>query len=196
MVTRKLLSTLALSAALFSFSAAPSFAADTYKLDPTHTTVIWHANHFGFSNPHGLFSMLEGSVTLDETAPEKSSVEVTVNTQNIFTGNPKFDDHLKSKDFFNIGEFPTATFKSTHVEKTGDNTAKVTGNLTILGVSKPLTLDVTLNKKGEHFMTKAPTVGFSATGVIKRSEFGMNFGIPGVSDEVPITIEAEANMGS
>ncbi len=196
MVTQKLLPALALSAALFSFSSVPAFAADTYKLDPSHTTVIWNANHFGFSNPHGLFSMLEGSVTLDETSPEKSSVEVAVNTQNLFTGNPKFDDHLKSKDFFNIGEFPTATFKSTHVEKTGDNTAKVTGNLTILGVSKPLTLDVTLNKKGEHFMTKAPTVGFSATGVIKRSEFGMNLAIPGVSDEVPITIEAEANMGS
>lgn len=179
-----------------AFSPLSARAADTYTLDPAHTTVIWQANHFGFSNPHGLFSMIEGTVTLDETAPEKSHVNVTVNTGNLFAGNPKFEDHLKSKDFFNVGEFPTATFKSTKVEKTGDNTAKVTGNLTMLGITKPLTLDVTLNKKGEHFMTKAPTVGFSATGVIKRSEWGMNFGIPGVSDEVPITIEAEGNMGS
>ncbi len=179
--------------ALIGLAPIAAKAADTYTLDPTHTSVIWKANHFQFSNPHGIFSLVEGTVTLDEAAPEKSRVDVTINTGNLFTGNTKFDDHLKSKDFFNVGEFPKATFTSTKVEKTGDKTAKVTGNFTLLGITRPVTLDVTLNHKGEHFMTKKPTVGFTATGTIKRSEFGMKFGIPGVSDEVPIVIEAEAN---
>lgn len=174
-------------------SAFSAFAADTYKLDPSHSSVIWNANHFGFSSPHGIFSMAEGTVTLDKDAPAKSSVNVTINTGELYTGNKKFDDHLKSKDFFNVGEFPKATFISYKVEKTGDKTAKVTGNLTLLGVTKPVTLDVTLNKEGEHMMTKKPTIGFSATGVIKRSDFGMKFGVPGVSDEVALQIEAEAS---
>ncbi len=181
-------------AAATIFTAPAAFAAETYTLDPSHTTVIWEANHFQFSNPHGLLSMIEGKVTLDEANPAASMVEATWNAKNLFTGNPKFDEHLQSKDFFNIGEFPTASFKSTKVEPAADNkTAKVTGNLTLLGVTKPVTLDVTFNHKGEHFMTKKPTVGFTATGSIKRSEFGMKFGVPGVSDDVKITIEAEAN---
>lgn len=180
--------------AFFTFATPISAnAADTYTLDPSHTSVIWAAQHFGFSTPHGIFSMIEGSVTLDEAAPAKSSVNVTVNTGNLFTGNVKFDDHLKSKDFFNIGEFPKATFVSNNVEPTGDKTAKVTGNLTMLGVTKPLTLEVTFNKKEPNPRSQKPTVGFSATGVIKRSQYGMVFGTPGVSDDVKIIIEAEAN---
>lgn len=185
---------LGLMAAASIFTAPLSaHATDTYKLDPAHTSVIWQANHFKFSNPHGIFSMIEGKVTLDESDPSKSMVEATWNAKNIFTGNSKFDEHLQSKDFFNMGEYPTAHFKSTKVEKTGDKTARVTGNLTLLKETKPLTLDVILNHKGEHPMSKKPTVGFTATGVIKRSEFGMGYGVPNVSDDVKITIEAEAN---
>lgn len=183
---------LALGAALLFPQA--SNAADVYTLDPTHTTVGWSANHLGFSNPLGLFSMIEGTLTLDESAPEKSSVEATISIANLFTGNPKFDEHLKNKDFFNASEFPKATFKSTKVEKTGDKTAKVTGDLTILGVTKPATLDVTFNKSGVFPMNQKPTVGFSATTTIKRSEWGMGYGIEhGVSDDVKLVIEAEAN---
>lgn len=171
-----------------------SHAADTYKLDPAHTTVIWNANHIGFSNPHGLFSMIEGTLVLDEAAPEKSSVDATISTANLFTGNPKFDEHLKTKDFFDAVAFPKATFKSTKVEKTGDKTAKVTGDLTLLGKTKPVVLDVTYNKSGIFPMNQKPTVGFSATTIIKRSEWGMDYGVAmGVSDDVKLTIEAEAN---
>lgn len=173
---------------------SPALAADTYTFDPAHTTVIWKAEHLGFSHPHGLFSNVEGTLTLDEATPANSKVDVTIKTDNIATGIAKFDDHLKSKDFFNVKEFPAATFKSTKVEKTGDNTAKVTGDLTLLGVTKPVTLDVTLNKKGEHPMSKKPTVGFTATGTIKRSEFGLSYGVPNVGDDVPIMIEAEASL--
>lgn len=187
---KKVLALLAAAAFITPFSAQ---AADTYTLDPAHTTVIWEANHFGFSNPHGLLPMVEGTVTLDEAAPANSMVDVTINTGLISTGNPKFDDHLKTKDFFNVGEYGKATFKSTKVEVTGEKTAKVTGNLTLLGKEQPVTLDVVFNKKGEHPFTKKPTVGFSATGVVKRTLFGMNFGAPNVSDDVKITIEAEAS---
>lgn len=192
-MTKTLLRLLAVSAAL-TFTAPTAFAADKYVLDPTHTTIVWSANHFGYSNPLGLLPMVEGTLMLDEANPEKSSVDVTVDTGKITTGNQKFDDHLKNKDFFNIAEFPKATFTSFKVEKTGDKTAKVTGNLTLLGKTKPVVLDVTFNSKGEHFMTKKPTVGFSATTTIKRSEFGMNYGIPNVSDDVKLIIEAEANQ--
>ncbi len=186
---------LGLAAATLMIGAPLSaHAAETYTFDPSHTSVIWEANHFGYSTPHGIFSMIEGKLVLDEAAPAKSTVDVTINTGNLFTGNPKFDDHLKSKDFFNIGEFPKATFRSSKVEVTGAKTAKVTGNLELLGKTQPVTLDVTYNKNEPNFMSGKPTVGFSATGIIKRSQFGMVFGTPGVSDDVKITIEAEANQ--
>ncbi len=179
--------------AILGLSPLSAHAADTYKMDPNHTSVIWNANHFGHSNPYGIFSNIEGTLTLDEAAPENSKVEVTVPVDKIATGITKFDDHLKGKDFFNVGEFATAKFVSTKVEKTGDKTAKVTGDLTLLGITKPLTLDVTLNQKSPNPMNKKETVGFSATGVIKRSEYGMKYALPNVSDDVKIQIEAEAN---
>lgn len=195
-MTKKILVFSAAALALFFAPTAGRAAPETYQLDPAHTSVVWKAGHFGFSNPHGLFSMIEGTIIFDESAPEKSSINATVNTGNLFTGNQKFDDHLKSKDFFNIGEFPKATFVSNHIEITGEKTAAVTGNLTMIGITKPVTLNVTYNKKGENVISKKPTIGFSATGVIKRSDFGMVFGTPGIPDSVEIAIEAEANRDS
>lgn len=189
-MTSRFIRVLALSAAL-GFTA-PAYAADTYSFDPHHTSVIWSATHFGKSAPHGIFSNIEGTLVLDEAAPEKSTVEVKIPTGMIATGIAKFDDHLKGADFFNVGKFPDATFKSTKVEKTGDKTAKVTGDLTILGVTKPAVLDVTFNDKGPNPMNNKETVGFSATTTIKRSEWGINYALPHVSDDIPLTIEAEA----
>ena len=137
------------------------------NFDPAHTTVTWSANHFGFSDPHGVFSLIEGTLSLDETDPAKSNVDVTINSGNLFTGNKKFDDHLKSKDFFNIGEFPKITFRSSKVELTGPKTAKVTGNLEMLGKTQPVVLDVTYNKKGPNVLSGKTTVGFSAKTVVK-----------------------------
>lgn len=185
--------TMMATAAVLVLSPLSAHAADTYKFDPNHTSVIWSASHFGHSNPHGIFSNIEGTLVIDEAAPENSKVDVTVPVDKIATGIAKFDDHLKGKDFFNVAEFATATFVSTKVEKTGDKTAKVTGDLTLLGVTKPLTLDVTLNQKAPNPMNKKETVGFSGTGVIKRSEYGIKYALPNVSDDVKIQIEAEAN---
>jgi polyisoprenoid-binding protein YceI len=189
---KKLLATTAVI--LTSFSAITANAADVYNIDPTHANIDWRANHFGFSNPSGKFTKTTGTITIDEKNPEKSSVDVTIETDGIVTGIEKFDAHLKNADFFNVEKFPKATFKSTKVVKTGDETVNVTGDLTILGKTNPVTLEAKLNKKGENPFSKKQTVGFSATAVIKRSEWGMNYAVPGVSDEVQLVIEVEAAL--
>ncbi|MAI62046.1 MAG: polyisoprenoid-binding protein [Micavibrio sp. TMED27] len=179
------------SAALTSF-ALPALAADTYTLDPMHTAVTWHLNHFGFSNPSGKFMNADGVVVLDQENPAASKVNITIPVAAIDSGVPKLDEHLKSKDFFDVEAFPTASFVSTKVEVTGENTAIVHGNLTLHGVTKPVDLDVKLNKLGENMMNKE-TAGFSATAMIKRSDFGIVMYLPALSDDVRLDIEVEAN---
>eukprot|EP01042_Synura_sphagnicola_P035024 gene35024-44884_t len=178
--------------ALTLLGAAPSFAADVYKLEPTHTSVTFQYTHFGFSHPTGKFMNAVGSVSLDEKTPANSSVEVSFAIDGLNTGVAALDTHLKSPDFFDAAKFPTATFKSTKVEVTGADTAKVTGDLTIHGVTKPVTLNVKLNQKAIHPMMKKVDAGFTATGTIKRSDFGMGAYVPAVSDQIDLYIEAEA----
>ena len=181
--------------ALSVFFASAAFAApETYVLDPNHTNIVWFANHFGFSNPSGKFANVQGTLVMDEANPGDSKLNVTVSPATVITGVPKLDEHLKSEAFFDVAKFPTATFTSTKVDVIDAHTAKVTGNLTLHGITKPLTLDVTLNKIGEHPMTKKKTAGFSATAILKRSDFGVNYGIPNVSDDVKLSIESEASV--
>lgn len=168
-----------------------SNAADVYKLDPSHTSVLWSAGHFGFSNPSGKFSGIEGTITIDENNPQQSSADVAINMNSLVTGLTKFDEHLKSRDFFDVANFPTAKFTSTSVMSIGKNMVRITGNLTLLNIKKLITFNVKLNKKGLNPITQKQTVGFSGSGVIKRSDFKMNFGLPGISDEIKLTIEAE-----
>lgn len=177
-------------------ASAAHAASETFNFDPNHTNLTWHANHFGFSNPSGKFTDVTGTLVLDEAAPEKSKVNVTIKPASILTGIEKFDTHLKSKDFLDVVAFPSAEFVSSKVTKTTATTAKVEGTLTIHGISKPATLDVTLNKIGENPMSKIKTAGFTATTTIKRSEFGIMYALPGVSDDVKIAIEVEANKVS
>ncbi|HEX2753257.1 MAG TPA: YceI family protein, partial [Alphaproteobacteria bacterium] len=115
----------------------------------------------------------------------------TIDTNSLTMDDDAWEKHLKNEDFFNVEKFPAMTFKSTKVEKTGDNTGRVTGDLTLLGVTKPVTLDVIFNKGGIHPYSKKYVAGFSATGKLNRSEFGMTYGLPGVGDEVNISIEVE-----
>lgn len=180
------------------FAGAAKAEPVTYTLDPAHTNVVWQANHFGFSNPSGKLAKVSGEVTLDEKNPDKSSVHAIINTASNETGSASFNEHLANDKFFNSQKFPTAEFKSTKVELTGKDTAKVTGDLTFLGITKPVILDVKLNKIGENPISKLPTVGFSAKTTVKRSDFGMDYFVatpekPGVSDDVQISIETEAN---
>jgi len=184
---------LPITLAFFAFSAN---AAESYKLDPHHTSVVWTANHFGFSNPSGKFSEVEGDLVLDEKHPAKSKVNVVIKMANLFTGYDKFDNHLKSADFFNIEKYTTATFTSKKINLTGKNSAKVMGDLTLLGVTKPVTLNVKMNKIAVSPISQKKTAGFTATAVIKRSDFGIDYAIPAVGDNVKLLIEAEAAVDS
>jgi polyisoprenoid-binding protein YceI len=184
----------AFAALALALSATVAQAATTtYTLDPTHTNVAWNINHFDFSNPNGKFFDAKGSVTLDDTKPENSSVKVSFDLNNLTTGVAKLDEHLKTKDFFDVAAFPVAEFVSDKVEITGKNTANVTGKLSLHGVSKPVTLAVTLNKVGENIFKKH-TAGFSATAKLKRSDFGIVTYLPGLGDEVSLNIQAEGNV--
>ncbi len=182
-----------IAAALFAGSLTPAFAApETYALEATHTEVVFSWTHFGFSKPTAKFMNAVGTLVLDEAAPANSSVEVSFAIDGLNTGVAALDEHLKKPDFFDAAKYPTATFKSTKVDVTGKDTANVTGNLTIHGVTKPVTLAVKLNKIGAN-MKGVKTAGFSATGQIKRSDFGMGAYVPAVSDEIELVITAEAN---
>jgi len=196
-MTRAVRSFFGASAVALALFAAPAFtsqavAADTYTLEPTHTSVTFQYTHFGYSHPTGKFMNAKGSVTLDDANPANSSVEVSFGIDGVNTGVPALDEHLKSPDFFDAAKFPTATFKSTKVEPTGADTAKVTGDLTIHGVTRPVVLNVKLNKEAVNPMMNKKGVGFTATGAILRSDFGMNKYVPAVSDQIDLYIEAEA----
>lgn len=184
------------TASLFALAAvslaSPALAADTYKFDGSHTAVTFHIDHFGFSKPSGKFMNVEGTLVLDEKNPSNSKVNVTIPVTEINTGVAKLDEHLKNKDFFDVAQFPTATFVSEKVDVKDATSATVTGNLTLHGVTKPVVLDVKLNKLGENFMKKQ-TAGFTATTTIKRSDFGISAYLPGLGDDVKIDIESEAN---
>jgi len=166
-------------------------APERYSFDPFHTTIAWQANHFGFSNPSGKFTKADGVLILDEKDPTKSAVNITITIASLSTGLEKFDEHLQSKDFLNKDMFPSAKFVSKNVTVTGENKADVAGDLTLHGITKPVTLHVVLNKIGPNPMSQKKIAGFSATTTIKRSEFGINYAVPGVSDDVNIMIEAE-----
>lgn len=166
--------------------------AEEYELDPTHTSLTWTADHFGFSHPSGKFTALSGRVMLDEQQPENSHVAITIDTASVLTGIPKFDEHLRSADFFDVKQFGSAAFTSDSVVLSGADSAKVAGKLTLHGVTRPVTLDVKLNKIGENPVTRRKTAGFTASTRIRRSDFNMNYALPGVADEVKIHIETEA----
>jgi polyisoprenoid-binding protein YceI len=163
----------------------------TYTLDPGHTMVLFSWSHFGFSNPTADLGGVQGTLVYDAAAPTKATVDVTLPLSALDTHVPALDEHLKKPDFFDAEKYPTVTFKSTKVAVAGKDKLKVTGDLTVHGVTKPVILDVTVNKVGEHPMLKAPAAGFNATATIKRSDFGIGAYVPAVSDEIKIAITTE-----
>lgn len=181
---------------LFSFLSLISisslaWSSEVYQLDPNHTYVIWKVNHFGFSSVSGKF-MASGILMVDEKDPAKSSVDVTIQTGIMGTSIGKLNEVLQGKDYFDTAQFQTATFKSNGIKMTGKDTGLVSGNLTIRGVTRPVTLTVTLNQHGEHPYFHRDAYGFTATAAIKRSDFNMMKNLPGVGDEVQLWIQAEA----
>lgn len=173
---------------------AITVASGTYKLDPAHTMVLAQWNHLGFSNPTANFADASGSVQWNAENPTASSVEVTVPLTGLRSFSDDFDKHLASADFFDVGKFPTASFKSTAVTAAGTNAYTVVGDLTIKGVTKPVTLNVTVNGAGEHPMAKQQAVGFDATGTVKRSDFGLDMATPMVGDDVNLRITTEGML--
>lgn len=188
--------TLALAAALFATSlSTPAVAApQSYQFDKAHTHILFFIDHMGFSKMVGQFRGFDGTLDFDPADPAASSVSVSIQVASVATDVEKLDEHLRKPDFFDAEKFPTMTFASTSVAAAGEGKLKVVGNLTLLGVTKPVTLDVTVNKAGPHPFTKAPAAGFSITGSIKRSDFGMNFMQGMLGDEVAIRIETEAQV--
>ena len=188
MLRRILLSSLLAAASL------PALAAQKYDIDTTHTQITFTWNHFGFSNPSATLEKIGGDFELDTADLTKSSISVTLPLDGLHTGVPKLDEHLKSPDFFDAAKYPDITFKSTKVEKAGAEQLKVTGDLTVHGVTKPVTLAVKINKIGDNPMVKAPSAGFDADVTIKRSLFGVDKYIPNVGDDIKVHITFDSHQ--
>jgi polyisoprenoid-binding protein YceI len=193
-----------LGAAFFAFNAplagvayaedpvAPAAATvENYKFDKAHTQILFFVDHLGFSKSQGEFHDYDGYFTFDRENPANSKVEVTIQTASIDMDDKPWDDHLKNADFFNVEKFPTMVFKSTDIKVTGDDTADITGDLTILDVTKPVTLSVKHNKSDKHAFSGKYVSGFSASATVKRSDFGMTYGLPAVGDDINLMIEVE-----
>jgi len=165
--------------------------AGDYRFEPNHSKITWSVTHFGYSTYAGQFPRLAGTLKLDTRDVGKSVVDVTISTAAVGTLDEALDKHLKTADFLDVEKFPTATFKSTSVRKTGERTADITGDLTLHGVTKPVVVKATFNQAGPNAMNKVYSLGFDARAVIKRSDFGISTYIPAVSDEVTLVIGAE-----
>jgi polyisoprenoid-binding protein YceI len=180
-------------AGLAMFAASAPALAETYAIDPDHSGAFFMVDHMGFARVVGRFRTLSGTIEFVPDRAAAGKVEITIDPNSIDTNQAKRDDHLRSPDFFNTAEFPEITFRSTAIEITGDQSGRVTGDFTMLGVTKPVTMDVVFNKMGPHPMIEGQTrAGFSARGKLIRSEFGMNFGQGGLGDEVTLVVEIEA----
>lgn len=177
-------------AASLGFTAM-TVAADTWSIDPNHTWPRFELNHLGFSTQFGRFDKTDGKIVLD-TAAKTGSIDIKVDTASINMGLEKWNTHLKSADFFNVEKFPAMYFKSSKLKFDGDKVIGADGELTLLGVTRPVSLTVNAFRCGNHPMNKRAMCGADVTTSIKRSDFGMSYGLPGIGDEVKITIPLEA----
>lgn len=183
---------LVVAGALASSMVAGAYAADTYQLDPTHTYPSFEADHMGgVSTWRGKFTKSSGTVTLDRAA-KTGTVDVTVDTSSIQTGNTKLDEHLRSGDFFDVAKYPTATFKGTAIKFDGDTPVAVDGQFTLKGVTKPLNLKIDSFKCIQHPVLKREVCGVEATGEFSRADYGMDFGTKyGFSMKTVLHIQTE-----
>lgn len=184
----------AIAAPSFLTAQAPvapeSVEAGTYKVESNHTLAQFAVNHFGFNDFFGTIPGATGSLSIDPKALGTAKLDVSLPVDRISTTNATLDAELVSADWFDTATYPTIRFVSQKVEKTGPRTARISGTVTMHGVSKPLTLDATFGGAGVNPMDKAYTIGFAATGTLKRSDFGVSKYVPAVSDEVQIKITA------
>ncbi|WP_422038109.1 YceI family protein [Roseibium sp.] len=187
--------TLAGTAAI-ALAATPALAEPhRYELDPTHTTIAFMVDHIGYADTLGVFLDFEGGFTYDMDTQELTDVEITVKTASVQSFNEARDNHVRNKDFLDVEQFPVMTFTADSGTPASDTTGTVTGNLTLLGKTQPLTLDVTLKKAADYpFGHKRFTLGISAKGTVQRSAYGMTYAVDNgfVGDDVQLIIETEA----
>lgn len=189
-----------LTAALFTASGAmaqtaanpdpAAVKAGDYRLETNHARVVFATSHMGFSTWYGDFSGATGGLVLDPSHPASAKLQVSIPVASVSTTNATLDGELKSPAWFDAAQYPVITFTSTKVVVTGKTTAKVTGDLTFHGVSKPVTLDATFKASGVNPMNKAYTIGFEVKGKLKRSDFGVKTYVPLIGDDVDLTISA------
>ncbi len=163
----------------------------TYTMDKTHGYVTFSYSHFGFSNPQLRFRDIDAVLDLDADKPESSNLTVMIDAKSIDSGVDVFDEHLNSSDWFDTAKYGEISFKSTSFTRASATTGSIAGDLTIMGITKPLTLDVTLLVAKPHPFKKVPALGIEARGMLKRSDFGLGKYAPGVSDQVDLFISAE-----
>lgn len=183
---------LSLGLAVAVASSITVAAPVAYKIDPTHTATVFSWNHFGFSTPSANFSDIQGVINVDNAKPANSSVNVTIPVSSVNTNVPALDKEFQEDGWFNAAKYPNITFVSTKVETKDKKHFKITGNLTVKGITKPVVLKAVLNKQGVHPMTKAEAVGFNATTSFKRSDFGIANYVPNVGDRITVNITTEA----
>ncbi len=160
----------------------------TYKVDPYHTQVVFTLSHFGFTEFSGMFGDASGSLVLNTAKPAADKLDVTIGMKSVMTTVPALTTELNNNQWFDTAKYPTATFTSTKVIRTGKTTATIDGNLTLHGVTRPIVLKARFIGTGINPIDKADTVGFSAIGVVKRSEFGVKAYVPMVGDDVTLTL--------
>ena len=170
---------------------AAAFGAETYSIDRSHTFPRFEISHFGFSTHHGQFNATSGRIVLDRAA-RTGSIEIKVDTASISTGDPALERVLRSDKFFNVQKFPAMIFRSNALKFEGDTPAAAAGELTLLDVTRPLTLTISRSKCAEHPITRKDACGAEVTGTLRRSDFGMTAYVPAVGDEVTLHIQVEA----
>ncbi len=185
--TKALLISSALAVTTMASAALPT----QWQLDNSHTRVGFSVDHMGFSTVMGHFSDVDGTVQFDLKNPNQTQLNFVIDTDSIDTAWAARDKHLKTDEFFNVEKYPTMSFKSTQVNFINPQQAKVTGDFTLLGQTKPLTLNLTLKKIDNSPLTKEPVIGFRATGNIDRTAYGMDAYSQGVTTNVPIQIDGE-----
>jgi polyisoprenoid-binding protein YceI len=177
--------------ALIAASAASAFAADTYTIEPNHTFPSFEADHMGISILRGKFTKTSGTIVLDRAA-KTGAIDITIDANSIDFGHEKLNAHAKTADMFDVAKFPTATYKSKSITFKGDVPASVAGELTLHGVTKPITLTINKFKCIQHPMLKREVCGADASAEFKRSDFGISYGMPLLAPEVKLAIEVEA----
>ena len=183
-------SPLAASMAQAAQTSPAAAQAGIYSVEPVHTRVLFSVSHMGFTTWYGEFANVSGALKLDPKAPEKSAVDIHIPTNTVSTNNAKLDGELKSDQWLDAAQYPDIAFKSVKVVSTGKETARLIGDLTLHGVTRPVTLAVKFNDAGVNPLDKKYTVGFNATGSIKRSDFGVKTYLPLIGDEVGLIISA------